>query len=349
MPNSEERPLLTFALFAYNQERFIADAVRGALNQTYTPLEIILSDDCSSDRTFEIMQELAAGYQGPNRVIVRRNERNLGLIGHINKVMEEIKGELIVAAAGDDISFPNRVECICQEYLASNRQAYSIFSNAIWIDENGRKMNLLRTRIIDSKDLEIESYASRATPGFINGATHAWRREAFDFFGPLAEGIGAEDTVVPFRSALLGKIRYIHEPLVLYRRNATRLRSGGDGNLSYSKFRNNWFRQKKQHLAIYQSRLRDIERYSEGKYGRMTDLDGKVKAITKSRIDELKNLIEISQSNLQEIVLLLLRQKRINSLFDILKTIMIAVLFPLINFFVLLAYFQYQNLHKKII
>jgi glycosyltransferase involved in cell wall biosynthesis len=95
MALSVDRPLLTFALFAYNQEQFIAEAVQGALSQTYSPLEIILSDDCSPDRTFEIMQEMASKYNGPNRVIVRRNERNLGLIGHINLVMEIVQGELI--------------------------------------------------------------------------------------------------------------------------------------------------------------------------------------------------------------------------------------------------------------
>ena len=55
---SPERPLVTFALFAYNQENYIRAAVEGAFAQTYQPLEIILSDDCSKDRTFEIMQRL---------------------------------------------------------------------------------------------------------------------------------------------------------------------------------------------------------------------------------------------------------------------------------------------------
>ena len=49
------RPLITFALFAYNQEKYIEEAVQGAFLQTYSPLEIILSDDGSTDRTFEII------------------------------------------------------------------------------------------------------------------------------------------------------------------------------------------------------------------------------------------------------------------------------------------------------
>lgn len=50
-----ERLLVTFMLIACNQERFIREAVEGAFGQTYTPLEVILSDDASADRNFEVM------------------------------------------------------------------------------------------------------------------------------------------------------------------------------------------------------------------------------------------------------------------------------------------------------
>jgi len=53
MTETTDRPLVTFALVAYNQEQYIREAVEGAFAQTYEPLEIILSDDCSSDRTVE--------------------------------------------------------------------------------------------------------------------------------------------------------------------------------------------------------------------------------------------------------------------------------------------------------
>ena len=75
--NATDQPMVTFALFAYNQEKYIREAVKGAFSQTYEPLEIILSDDCSSDRTFEIMQEMAKAYQGPHRVVARTNRKNL--------------------------------------------------------------------------------------------------------------------------------------------------------------------------------------------------------------------------------------------------------------------------------
>ena len=93
-----DRPLITFALFAYNQEKFIEEAVLGVFYQTYSPLEIILSDDGSSDNTFEIMSRMASEYVGPHTIVLNRNQPNIGLIQHVNKVVDEIsKGEIVVS------------------------------------------------------------------------------------------------------------------------------------------------------------------------------------------------------------------------------------------------------------
>ena len=54
-----ERPLVSFVVLCYNQESFIREAFNSALLQTYSPLEIIVSDDCSTDGTFDVVQQMA--------------------------------------------------------------------------------------------------------------------------------------------------------------------------------------------------------------------------------------------------------------------------------------------------
>ena len=130
-----DKPLLTFVVLAYNQERFIREAVEGALAQTYSPLEIILSDDCSPDQTFEIMQQMAAEYHGPHKIVLNRNETNQGIGGHVNRVMELTHGELIVMAAGDDISLPHRTQRLYGVWEDSGRKAMSVFSDLLHMDE----------------------------------------------------------------------------------------------------------------------------------------------------------------------------------------------------------------------
>lgn len=257
MTLSECRPLITFALFAYNQERFIAEAVQGALSQTYSPLEIILSDDCSSDRTFEIMQGMASAYQGPNTVIMRRNERNLGWIGHINRVMEFVQGELIVVAAGDDVSLPNRVERTYREYAISSKRALSLYSNAFLIPEDGSNSVLAYGEPVKSLVHTAEYFARRKR--CVMGSSHAWHRDVFNVFGPLNEEGIFEDVVISFRSALLGEVRYIHEPLILYRQHSDNLYNRNlRTNLS------NLYDARKRvlpgYIIAFQNRLQDLKK-----------------------------------------------------------------------------------------
>ena len=92
---------VSFFLFAYNQELYIREACEAALAQDYADLEVVFSDDCSTDRTFEVMQEVARVYQGPHKIVLNRNRENQGLIGHVNLSHQISSGDLIVVAAGD--------------------------------------------------------------------------------------------------------------------------------------------------------------------------------------------------------------------------------------------------------
>lgn len=221
---TQSRPLITFAMFAYNHERFIAEAVRGAFSQTYSPLEILISDDCSTDRTYEIIQAETAGYSGPHIIRLNRNDPNIGFGPSINRVMELARGELIVAASADDVSLPDRVERLYQAYAASDGKALSIFSNAIVIDEHGNRKGM-HLSPIDRRSLSV-SYMARRLGGVL-GATHVWHRRAFEVFGPMIEKRSvAEDVIISFRSVLLGEVRFIDEPLVLYRLHSSNAQFG---------------------------------------------------------------------------------------------------------------------------
>lgn len=247
--------LITFALFSYNEERFIAEAIQAAFSQKYTPLEIILSDDSSADRTFEIMQAIAKKYEGPHQIVLRQNERNLGWLGHVNKVMEIVRGDLIVIAAGDDISLPERVEKIWAAFKASDERALAIFSNAFLIDNDGRNLGLYIRKPVKMK-LDARYFGTRF--GRFAGATQAWHRSVFDVFGPLASNGAFEDVIIPFRASLIGNVIYTDEPLVKYRRHIERIRNPND-RLVIAQARKNLVDRIDNHIAICQSRLKDID------------------------------------------------------------------------------------------
>src|ERR1035437_9116771 len=212
----EDRPLITFFVTAYNQEGYIRQAVEGAFSQTYSPLEIILSDDCSDDHSFDIMREMAAHYSGPHRIILNRNKFNFGLARHINHIVDTANGRIMVLAAGDDISMPEGTQYL-YEAFRNNKKAFSVHSSCIIIDRVGNETRILRDRVALGSDA-LRQVALSTNPGVV-GCTHAWRKEVFNVFGPINERILLEDRAIPFRSLILGEIFYIDHPLVKYRRH----------------------------------------------------------------------------------------------------------------------------------
>ncbi|MGC1863480.1 MAG: glycosyltransferase family A protein [Methylocystis sp.] len=214
MENSARRPLVTFALLAYNQERYVREAIEGAFAQTYEPLEIILSDDCSPDRTFEIMQEMAASFRGHHVVRCRRRERNLGLAGHINVVISEASGELIAWAAGDDISLPERVSLLAAP-MSEDIDVVGSYSAFVNIDIFGNQIGQSKTPP-NNGEMTMEKVVSEKQLG-IYSQTHVFRKTVFEKFGPLNLSLTNETLPMTFRELCLGKIVYVDEPTVFYR------------------------------------------------------------------------------------------------------------------------------------
>ena len=130
-----ERPSVSILLLCWKDERFIRQALEGALAQT-VPCEIIVSNDCSDDRTFEIAQEIVASYTGPHRVSVRRNERNVGVAGHVNIAVPLTTGDIVVMMAGDDIAYPQRVVATLEAF-ANDPEVQIVGSDFDGIDEDG--------------------------------------------------------------------------------------------------------------------------------------------------------------------------------------------------------------------
>lgn len=202
---------MTFALFAYNQEEYIREAVEGAFSQTYEPLQIILSDDCSKDRTYQIMEEMVAGYDGPHNIRLNRSDKNKGIASHINDVAKISDGEILVLAAGDDISLPERVSLTAKSFI-SIRNLFSVYSNFYVIGESAQADFHAQARRENAFSIVFGG------GGIGKGATYAYRRECFFWPQPIPETVLSEDKILPLRAALLGDVYHLEKQLVAYRK-----------------------------------------------------------------------------------------------------------------------------------
>jgi glycosyltransferase involved in cell wall biosynthesis len=209
------QPLVSILLIAYHQAGTVGEAIEGALAQTYSPLEIFLSDDASDDDTWAQIQAAVAGYQGPHTVRLNRNPVNLGIGAHLSRLVQMSAGELLFVAAGDDVSLPQRCETVVAAWLASDCKLDLIASALVDIDDSGALQGeIMPSPLQDWRTLEDWA----AQPPHVVGAAQAWTRRVFDRFGPLPPGTVAEDLIMVFRAIASGGALTLREPLVRYRR-----------------------------------------------------------------------------------------------------------------------------------
>ena len=209
--------MVSIILLAYNQEEFIAEAIDSCFYQTYAPLEIILSDDCSPDRTFEVMKERVSHYRGPHKIILVRSKANLGLAGNLNQALERTTGEFIVVAAGDDISVPTRVEKLVRRLMDRTLPVDLVVSYFEEINVKGNSTGFVKKEVMFTPDLSKNVFDWRCGA---TGACVAYRRKLYEKYGPLDPMVVSEDWVYSFRAWLESGIGLVEEPLVKHRTHA---------------------------------------------------------------------------------------------------------------------------------
>lgn len=246
----------SFFVLTYNQEAFIRESFESVLAQDYKDLQIVISDDHSSDRTFDIIQEIYSAYRGPHQVTINRNAENIGLITHIREALKRCSGEIIVAGAGDDIYLPQRVSRIVEAYVSSGRKATSFHSSVILVNMNGDEIGNLSPRpLIKPYNLSRESRRMTC----VIGATHAWSTKTFDVFGPINTEGCYEDLIISFRSMLIGEIAYIDEPLVKYRIGNGLVSSEQATPTSFSEYLVRHRKTVNASIAVMQQRIQDTK------------------------------------------------------------------------------------------
>jgi glycosyltransferase involved in cell wall biosynthesis len=217
---SPQGPPVSILLIAYRQAATVGRAVAAALAQTYTPLEIVVSDDASDDGTYDAIVVALEGYAGPHRIVVNRNPANLGIGAHLSRLVELSSGELLFVAAGDDISLPQRCAVVVDAWLAAGRRPDLVASALYDMDDSGAMHATIRPTDLGGL-ATIDDWLAR--PPFVVGAAQAWTRRLFDRYGPLAAGVVAEDRLMVFRaiggsSSAQGGAITLAEPLVGYGR-----------------------------------------------------------------------------------------------------------------------------------
>lgn len=132
------KPLVSIGLPAYNGERYLGEALDSLLSQTLADLEIVVSDNASTDATASIVRAYA---ERDARVKYHRNPSNVGAICNFNRTFELAAGKYFKWHACDDLCAPTYLEK-CVATLEEDPSAVLCQSRTVLIDDMGRALSL---------------------------------------------------------------------------------------------------------------------------------------------------------------------------------------------------------------
>lgn len=201
----DSNPLVTVGIPVYNVGKYIWQSLNSVLSQTYSNLEVIITDDGSSDNTLEILSKI-----NDPRIIILSDGINRGISFRLNQQICLAKGKYFFRMDGDDLMFPNRVEKLV-EYLEANPAVDVIGSSAIIIDDDSR---IIGKRVAEKKDRSLDSIFRS---GLFIHPTVAGKTSWFRKWQYKEDMSGVEDIDLWIRSFSGSVIAEYEMPLLFYR------------------------------------------------------------------------------------------------------------------------------------
>lgn len=254
----DEKPLVSVILIAYNQRRYIRQAIESVLAQeTSFSYELLIGDDASDDGTSGIVAEYAQAY--PDRVRAFIRPENLGAARNAVLLLQQARGEFIASLEGDDYWIdPQKLEKQAA-FLRESPGFIGCTSRIRCVDENGRAIRGKPEWIRQKRVFTLADFDGVHLPG---QASSLMRRNIFRQPGHDYSVLTEADTMISDRTAMLifllqGDFYCFDQPMSVYR-YAPALQGG---NLT-------------SRLAGEASILRDIqitramERYAYEEFGR---------------------------------------------------------------------------------
>ncbi len=170
-------PLVSILIPVFNRERLVIDALESTLSQTYPNYEVVVCDNCSTDGTFEVVQEYA---RKDPRVRAFRNEQNIGPVGNWKRCAEYSRGEFVKILYSDDWLEPNAVERLVEPLLKHNDVGFSYSAVDIHYEDGtvSRLYHLPDDRLLSSFDfLKAQVFVFDLFPIPVSPGCALFRRE----------------------------------------------------------------------------------------------------------------------------------------------------------------------------
>ncbi len=208
------RPLVSIIVAVYNQLNVVKQALESIINQTYENIEIIVSDDCSTDGTQEVLSRIAS--TNP-KIRLFLQEKNLGITNNYNFLAAKVNGKYVAVFAGDDVMCPEKIEK--QIVLLENNPDSSFCHHAVTIlgYTSNKIQGVITHKYVNGITTIHDVLRNLGIPGAMSIVC---RRTALKVpvFSPDIPT--ASDWLFIIHLTMTGKGLYIEEPLCFYRKDS---------------------------------------------------------------------------------------------------------------------------------
>lgn len=178
-----DNPLVSVCVVTYNQEAYIQDCLESILQQqTSFNFEIIIGNDCSTDRTGDILATYQTQY--PNKIRIVNYQQNVGPFVNFNHVHSLAKGMYIAHCDGDDLFLPGKLEKQVA-FLNANPEMSVVWHKVVYFSDNGKQANELSSPAFQTPNGQHISFEYVLRSGTV--ATHSsmmYRKAARKTYNP---------------------------------------------------------------------------------------------------------------------------------------------------------------------
>ncbi|HRV03022.1 MAG TPA: glycosyltransferase [Mesotoga sp.] len=204
---NSDKPLVSVFMITYNHEKYIAQAIESALMQkTDFNYEIVIGEDCSTDRTREIVVDYANRY--PEIIKPILHENNVGAKANSESVRKACIGKYVAILEGDDYWIDPLKLQKQVDFLESHPHFSVCFTRAVDVDEEG---NCLKKTSPSLFFKGVTSTRDILKMNFITTATCMYSHRANTEIPEFAKRFWAGDWVLHIFNSLGGKIGFIRE------------------------------------------------------------------------------------------------------------------------------------------
>jgi|APDOM4702015118_1054815.scaffolds.fasta_scaffold04350_3 glycosyltransferase involved in cell wall biosynthesis len=208
-------PLISIVMLCYNHERFVTEALDGVLAQSYSPLDIVIVDDCSQDRTADIVAAKLSALPDRSNIRFIRNPQNMKLLGAREVGIKAARGTFIVNTCDDDVMLPNMVAEMAKAWRAKGVSL--VTANQEYVDADSRPLGRTLHDCDTPADDSFETLARDGSNACCAGASIGFEREIYETFGMPPAHLNNLDIMLPFYAYILKGAHFIRKPLLKYR------------------------------------------------------------------------------------------------------------------------------------